>query len=157
MVAYPGAPDPRHAVAAVWGKDAAREMVPIAYASPALSVRGFVSKPSLTKATRSAQAMFVNGRFVRSRTLTHAFDAAFKHLMTTDRFPVVALFVEIAPELVDVNVHPAKVEVRFTRDGDVYSAVHRAIQDALLTGGLIPEVNVQSLLFLSPPRPNPSA
>jgi DNA mismatch repair protein MutL len=144
MVAYPGASDPRHALAAVWGRDTARDMVPFAYESPALTVRGWVSKPSVSKATRSSQATFVNGRYVRSRTITHAFDAAFKNLMTTDRHPVLALFVEIAPELVDVNVHPTKIEVRFTRDGDVYSAVHRAVQNALLTGGLVPEVTVES-------------
>ncbi len=146
MFTYPGAADPLHAVAAVWGRDTAREMVPLRYESPALSVRGFVSKPSVSKATRTSQAMFVNGRYVRSRTMTHAFDTAFKHLMTTDRHPVCALFLDIAPELVDVNVHPTKIEVRFTRDGDVYSAVHHAVQDALLTGGLVPEVIVQPSL-----------
>lgn len=146
MFAYPGAPDPLHAVAAVWGRDVARAMTPIRYESPALLVRGFVSNPSVSRATRAAQAMFVNGRFVRSRTITHAFDSAFKHLMTTERHPVCVLFVDIAPELVDVNVHPTKVEVRFTRDGDVYSAVHHAIEDGLLQGGLVPEVVVQASL-----------
>jgi DNA mismatch repair protein MutL len=66
--------------------------------------------------------------------------------MTTERHPVVALFVEIAPELVDVNVHPAKTEVRFTRDGEVYAAISRAVENALLTGGLVPEVTVQASL-----------
>jgi DNA mismatch repair protein MutL len=157
MVGYPGARDPRHALAAVWGRDAAREMVPLTYESPAVRVRGFVSKPSLTRATRAAQVTFVNGRYVRSRTVTHAFDAAFSRLMTTDRHPVLALFIEIAPELVDVNVHPTKIEVRFTRDGDVYSAVHKAVESALLTGGLVPEVAVQtSLPDAPPPSLNPT-
>jgi len=76
------------------------------------------------------------------------------HYAGPDRHPVVALFVEIAPELVDVNVHPAKTEVRFTRDGDVYGAVHKAVESALLTGGLVPEVHVQASLPLSTlPRP----
>src|SRR6476469_4652138 len=121
-------------------------MGPIRYESPAITVSSFVSKPSVSKATRSSQATFVNGRHVRSRTVTHAFDAAFKNLMTTERHPVLALFIEIAPDLVDVHVHPAKIEVRFTRDGDVYSAVHRAVENALLTGGLVPEVSVQASL-----------
>lgn len=151
MVSYPGAKDARHALAAVWGRDAAREMVPLNYESPAIRVRGFVSKPSLSRATRSAQVTFVNGRFVRSRTVTHAFDAAFSRLMTTERHPVLALFIEIAPELVDVNVHPTKIEVRFTRDGDVYSAVHKAVEGALLSGGLVPEVVVQTSLADLPP------
>ncbi len=153
VYAYPGASDPKHALAAVWGRDAAREMVPFRYDSPAIRVHGFVSKPSLSKATRSSQATFVNGRFVRSRTVQHAFDAAFKHLMTTDRHPVLALFVEIAPELVDVNVHPTKIEVRFTRDGDVYGAVHQAVQAALLSGGLVPEVRVEASLPAYRPEP----
>jgi DNA mismatch repair protein MutL len=142
MLGYAGSNDPRHALAAVWGRDTARAMVEVTYDSPSLSVKGYVSKPSVSKATRSAQAFFVNGRNVRSRTVQHAFDAAFKKLMTTDRHPVATIFITIAPELVDVNVHPAKTEVRFTRDGDVYSAVHKAVESALLTGGLVPEVKV---------------
>ena len=149
MIAYPGAGDARIAVAAVWGRDVARDMVPLEYESPGIAIRGFVSKPSVSRASRNAQYAFVNGRFVRSRTVMHAFDAAFKSLMTSDRHPILALFVDIAPELVDVNVSPAKTEVRFTRDGDVYAAVHRAVQNALLTGGLVPEVNVQSSLPLA--------
>jgi DNA mismatch repair protein MutL len=144
MIAYPGAPDARHGLAAVWGRDVAREMVPLSYDSPGIAVSGFVSKPSVSRASRTAQATFVNGRVVRSKTVAHAFDSAFKNLMTTDRHPVLALFLTVAPELVDVNVHPAKTEVRFTRDGDVYSAVHRAVQNALLTGGLVPEVSVKA-------------
>uniref|UniRef100_UPI00286BA5AE DNA mismatch repair endonuclease MutL n=1 Tax=Armatimonas sp. TaxID=1872638 RepID=UPI00286BA5AE len=146
LISYPGSSDPRQALAAVYGRDVAREMVPLLYESPGLTVRGSVSKPSVSKATRSAQAFFVNGRHVRSRTVQHAFDAAFSRLMTTERHPVVALFVEIAPELVDVNVHPAKTEVRFTRDGEVYAAISRAVENALLTGGLVPEVTVQASL-----------
>lgn len=146
LISYPGSADPRQALAAVYGRDVAREMVPLLYESPGLTVRGSVSKPSVSKATRSAQAFFVNGRHVRSRTVQHAFDAAFSRLMTTERHPVVALFVEISPELVDVNVHPAKTEVRFTRDGEVYAAISRAVESALLTGGLVPEVTVQASL-----------
>jgi DNA mismatch repair protein MutL len=153
VIAYPGSSDPRVAVAAVWGRDAAREMVPLTYKTATLSVSGFVSKPSLTKATRSAQVTFVNGRFVRSRAINHAFDSAFKQLMTTDRHPVTALFVDIAPELVDVNVHPTKIEVRFSREGDVYAAVHKAVQNALMTGGLMPDVVVQPSLSIGSARP----
>ena len=154
MVAFPGAANHQHALACVWGRDVARDMVPFDYESPHLSVSGWVSKPSVTRATRSSQATFVNGRFVRSRTVQHAFDSAFKNLMTTDRHPVMVLFVRIDPALVDVNVHPAKTEVRFTRDGDVYGAVHRAVENALMTGGLVPEVRVTASLPLMEPIKN---
>ena len=143
LVNYPGATDDLHAIAAVWGRDAARQMVPVRYESPDVRVQGYISKPSLTKAKRDAQATFVNGRYVRSRTIMGALDGAYQDLMKTDRFPVAALFVEIDPRLVDVNVHPAKIEVRFTRDGDVFQSVRRAVSDALLTGGLVPEVRTQ--------------
>jgi DNA mismatch repair protein MutL len=160
MIAWPGSDEPRHALAEVFGRDVAREMVALRSESAGLVVHGFVSKPSVSKASRAAQAFFVNGRHVRSRTLMHAFDQALRHLMESNRYPVACLFVEIAPELVDVNVHPAKVEVRFTRDGDVYAAVHKAIEAALLTGGLVPEVRVQaSLPAIEPERrlpPKPS-
>jgi DNA mismatch repair protein MutL len=146
VISYPGDSDPLAAIAAVWGRDVARAMVPIRFDAPSLSVHGFVSKPSVSRATRSSQAFFVNGRAVRSRTVQHAFDQAFKSLMTSERHPVAAVFIDIHPSLVDVNVHPAKTEVRFTRDGDVYAAVHKAIESALLTGGLVPEVSVQTSL-----------
>ena len=151
MIAYPGSDDPLQALAEVWGRETARAMVPLRFESPALTVHGWVSKPSVSKATRSAQAFFVNGRSVRSRTVQNAFDRAFSHLMTTDRHPVAALFLDVDPTLVDVNVHPAKTEVRFTRDGDIYSAVHHAVESALLTGGLVPEVTVQTSLEIAPP------
>ncbi|MFY8051582.1 MAG: hypothetical protein ACOVP2_03100, partial [Armatimonadaceae bacterium] len=122
------------------------------------SVRGWVSKPSVTKATRAGQYFFVNNRAVRSRVLQVAFDRAFRKLVEGDRHPLAVIFLEIDPKYVDVNVHPAKSEVRFTRDGDVFAVIARAVEDALLTGGLIPEVNVvpsmpQPLVYSRPSMP----
>ena len=151
LINYPGGGSDLDAIAAFWGREAARQMVPLRYESPDLRVHGYISKPSLTKTKRDAQAMFVNGRFVRSRTMTAALDGAYQELMKSDRFPVAALFVEVLPNLVDVNVHPAKTEVRFTRDGDVFQVVRRAVSDALLSGGLVPEVRTQATLPVQNP------
>jgi DNA mismatch repair protein MutL len=133
-------------------------MVPLTCETPGLTVRGWVSKPSVTKATRAGQYFFVNNRAVRSRVLQVAFDRAFRKLVEGDRHPLAVIFLEIDPRYVDVNVHPAKSEVRFTRDGDIFAVIARAVEDALLTGGLIPEVNVvpsmpQPLVYSRPSTP----
>lgn len=137
-----GTDNPREALATVLGRDTARDMVPFDWEQGGMRIHGFVGKPSVTRATRSAQYFFVNGRAVRSRVVQHAFDQAYKRLVDADRHPVVVLFVEIPPEQVDVNVHPAKTEVRFHRDGDIYAGISAAIESVLLQGGLVPEVSV---------------
>lgn len=141
---FAGTGDSNASLAAVLGRDVVRDMVPLRCETRGLTVSGWVSKPSVTKATRAGQYFFVNGRSVRSRVIQVAFDRAFRKLVEGDRHPLTVIFVDIDPHMVDVNVHPAKSEVRFTRDGDIFAALQRAIEDALLSGGLIPEVNVEA-------------
>jgi DNA mismatch repair protein MutL len=142
VLQFAGTGDVAASLGAVLGRDAVKDMVPLTCETPGLKVRGWVSKPSVTKATRAGQYFFVNNRAVRSRVLQVAFDRAFRKLVEGDRHPLTVIFIEIDPRYVDVNVHPAKSEVRFTRDGDIFAVIARAVEDALLTGGLIPEVNV---------------
>ncbi|HEU4753442.1 MAG TPA: DNA mismatch repair endonuclease MutL [Armatimonadota bacterium] len=127
----PGSPDAVNTVAALYGKELARDLVPVEYARPVISVRGYVSRPTVTRPTRSGQHLFVNGRWVRSRTLTHALDEAYRASMPGGRFPFAVIQVEIDPALVDVNVHPTKTEVRFLRDWEVHRAVHEAVREAI--------------------------
>jgi DNA mismatch repair protein MutL len=127
----PGSPDPVNTIAALYGTDLARELLPVVHSRPTIVVEGYVSRPSLTRPTRSGQHAFVNGRWVRSRTLTHAVDEAYRSAMPAGRFPFVVLHVEIDPALVDVNVHPAKAEVRFLRDWEVHRTVQEAVRQAI--------------------------
>ena len=127
----PGSADPLNTVTALYGKDLARELLPVSYSRPGLAVEGYVSKPTFARPTRSGQHLFVNGRWVRNRTLTHALDEAYRATLPGGRFPFAVLHVEIDPALVDVNVHPAKSEVRFLRDWEVHRAVHEAIRNAI--------------------------
>jgi len=131
----PGSTDPLNTVTALYGKDLARELLPVAYSRPGIAVEGYVSRPTLTRPTRSGQHFFVNDRWVRNRSLTHAVDEAYRATMHPGRFPFVALHVEIDPALVDVNVHPTKAEVRFLRDWEVHRAVFEAVRQALGTLG----------------------
>lgn len=131
----PGSPDPLNTVAALWGAAVARELRPVQHSSGSVTVEGYVGSPQLTRPTRSGQHLFVNGRWVRDRTIWHALDDAYKGHIVSGRHPVVLLHLEVDPAAVDVNVHPTKMEVRFLRSWEVHRAVRDAVQQALSGGG----------------------
>jgi DNA mismatch repair protein MutL len=136
----PGSADPLNAVAALFGNDLARELLPVRYHRPGLVIEGFISKPPFSRPTRSGQHFFVNGRTVRHRSLTHAVDEAYRAAIPSGRFPFVVLHLEIDPGVVDVNVHPTKAEVRFLRDWEVHRAVSEALRQTLGAGApAVPE------------------
>jgi DNA mismatch repair protein MutL len=113
------------------GADVARQMVPLEGNWEGITLHGLISKPMVARQTRSLQSFFINGRYVRSRTCQSALEDAYKNRLMQNRFPACVLFVDLQPGLVDVNVHPAKLEVRFSSERDVYNAVNSACQAAL--------------------------
>jgi DNA mismatch repair protein MutL len=122
-------------VAALLGRDFAENAVPVSAERGGVRLRGLVSLPTFHRATALDQYMMVNGRPVRDRLLVGALRAAYADSIVAQRHPVVALFLELDPERVDVNVHPAKLEVRF-RDGEtVRSLIITGIRDALARAG----------------------
>ena len=127
----PASDDLLSSVVALYGRDAAERLVAVDLRLPSLRVSGFVSRPDFARSSRAHQAFFVNRRQVRSRTLTHALEEPYRASLQAGRFPVAVIMVDIDPALVDVNVHPAKAEVRFVREGEVHEAVRRAIAGAL--------------------------
>ncbi|HUT74087.1 MAG TPA: DNA mismatch repair endonuclease MutL [Armatimonadota bacterium] len=131
VVHRPAADDLLSSVVALYGRDAAERLIPVELRLPLLRVSGFVSRPDFTRSSRSHQALFVNRRQVRSRTLTHAVEEPYRSALAGGRFPVAVVMVDVDPALVDVNVHPAKAEVRFVRDWEVHEAVRRAVREAL--------------------------
>ncbi|MFN3729929.1 MAG: DNA mismatch repair endonuclease MutL [Fimbriimonadaceae bacterium] len=133
-----GLGDWAQALAEVWGYDLARALTPVAVEAAGVHVQGFVSPPHLTKPNRGFQALFVNGRWVRSRTLTAALDQAYRDLTPERRYPVVALSLRLDPERVDVNVSPTKSEVKFQFEGQAFEAIRVAVRSTLLEHGMIP-------------------
>lgn len=127
-----------NSITQVLGKDVAKQLSPIKFDTPAMTVTGFISNPSLTRINRREQVFFVNGRPIKSRTITHALDQAYRGLLQPGRYAVAVIFVDVVPELVDVNVHPTKAEVKFSSEHEVHSAVHRAVNEALMQGAAAP-------------------
>ncbi|MBR3952050.1 MAG: DNA mismatch repair endonuclease MutL [Oscillospiraceae bacterium] len=123
-------------ISAVYGRDFAKDTIEVNY-SPIgrdkMKVTGFVTKPSASKASRSFQNFFVNGRFIKTRTAMAALEEAFKGSAMIGKYPGCVLNLEIPPETVDVNVHPAKTEVRFVSEKEVFDLVYYGVKSALNT------------------------
>ncbi len=115
----------------VLGPSVFPHLKPFSKSDGSLEVSGYVSMPSLTKGNRSSQFMFVNGRYVRDKLIGHAVRQAYQSIIPGDRFPVVVLMLETPPEMLDVNVHPSKAEVRFENERDVHRLVSSAVREAL--------------------------
>ena len=146
-----------NSITQVLGKDTAKQLAAISFETPAMRVAGYISNPSLTRINRSSQVFFVNGRPVRSRTMTHAVDQAYRGLLQPGRYPVVVIFVDVQPELVDVNVHPSKAEVKFSSEQEIHSAIHRAVNSALMAGAAAPTITQDIHRNTPPLRLTPDA
>ena len=137
----PGSGDSRDAAAAVLGSGISRDLLEIAPAEGQetpdesaynpVQVAGLVSPPGVTRATRGYISIFVNGRWVQNRSIAFAVEEAYQGVLMTGRHPVAIVHLAIPRDLVDVNVHPRKLEVRFRREQEVFTAVQRAVRRAL--------------------------
>lgn len=125
----------RSAVYAVMGREFARDLLPVDGGSEVYHVTGLITPPRACRASRGAQHFFVNGRYVKNRTMMAALENAYKGTMMQGKFPGAVLMLDMPADLVDVNVHPAKTEIRFARESDVFDAVYRAVRMALTTPG----------------------
>ena len=137
VFATTGQGDLREAMLAVYGRDVAESMISVEYEGAAAAVEGYVSDPETTRSAREYVSTYVNDRYVRDGDLRGAIVSAYGTQLAADRYPFAALFVEVPPESVDVNVHPRKMEVRFDEEDAVYDAVESAVEDALLDHGLV--------------------
>jgi DNA mismatch repair protein MutL len=128
------ASDTRDRVRQIFGGELAEGLIPVEAGRSPLSVSGYVSRPAFSRSSRAAQFVFVNGRQVNDRTLSHAIGRACRPHFPRERHPALFLFLEIPPEQVDVNVHPAKREVRFRTPGAIHDLLRRSLEGALSGG-----------------------
>jgi len=128
------------AIYAIFGKDFARDLLPVQYAEEdngGVTVDGYIMKPLYARPNRAHQLFFVNGRSVRSFTLISAIEEAYKTLIMTGKYPACVLRVQVSPRIVDVNMHPTKAEVRFSDEKRLYQAVYFAVLSALEQNHLV--------------------
>ncbi|MBN1918682.1 MAG: DNA mismatch repair endonuclease MutL [Verrucomicrobia bacterium] len=129
-------------VGAVFGRQTARQMLPVEYTDHAFTITGMVGKPELTRSNRAQQYYYVNGRPFWSTGVSRAVEVGFKSLLFRGRYPVAVLFVQVDPAEVDPNVHPTKREVRFHNDWDLREAIAAAVADALRGADLAPAMGM---------------
>ncbi len=132
--------DRRAILASLYGVDVAKQMLEVLAEEDGLRLSGYISPAALTRSNRKEITFFINGRWVSDTPLTQAILQAYHTLLMVGRFPLTALFLEIDPEEVDVNVHPAKAEVRFRNQDRVFSFVQRSARRALLAYSPVPSM-----------------
>jgi len=118
-------------IAELFGSEVVSKLIEFRQAESILQIYGFLGKPELSKSSRSDIRFFVNQRSINSRTLLHALTSAYGEMLTKGRFPLAILFLKIPPQLVDVNVHPQKLEVRFQDERGVHDLLFRTVKKAL--------------------------
>ncbi|MDO5015134.1 MAG: DNA mismatch repair endonuclease MutL [Clostridia bacterium] len=120
-----------NAIYSVFGKDFLETLIYVDLSIKEKKIYGFVSDPHKARKNRSMQHLFLNGRYIKSKTITSAIERAYEHSIMSGFFPACVLFLEIPFDDVDVNVHPSKLEVRFQNEGDVFSFVYHAVKNAI--------------------------
>lgn len=129
----------------LYGRDITKALLPIAHESELFKVSGFIGKPMISRGNRGYELYFVNGRFIRSQILSKAIEDAFKPFLMQHQYPFTVLYFEIDSSLLDVNVHPTKMELRFSNQQELYREVQSILSAALVHRDIIPEVPVDTL------------
>jgi DNA mismatch repair protein MutL len=140
----PGSGDLMDAIIAVYGIQQAREMIPVNSKGNSLALRGFIGKPTISRSNRNHINIIINGRYVYCPAVASAAEEAYSTILPRGRRPVVVLSLAVAPELLDVNVHPSKLEVRLLEEKETVMQVSRILREALRVKTLIPSKMIRS-------------
>ena len=132
-----GSGDLKNVIYSIYGKDVANSVLEVSYIYEDITVKGVIGKPEIARSNRSQQLFFVNKRYIKDKTLSAATEQAYKGLIPIGKFGFVVLNIEMNPAKVDVNVHPAKLEVRFEEENKVFQSIYHAIKDTLLKSELV--------------------
>ena len=126
----------------IYGKDVTGALLPFTYEDNGLSISGFLGKPELNRSNRNFETYFVNGRYVRNDILTKAVEEGYKAYLMQHKFPFFVLHFTMAPDMLDVNVHPAKMEIRLIRGSELYEQISKAVAVKLGERELIPDIKL---------------
>ena len=137
--------DIKSVIYSIYGKDVATGVMPVEYAYDDIQISGVIGKPEIARSNRSNQLFFVNKRYIKDKTLSAATEQAYKGLIPIGKFGFVVLNITMNPAKVDVNVHPAKLEVRFEDESKIFQSIYHAIKDTLLKGELVASTEKQEI------------
>lgn len=138
----PGNGSVKDLIYALFGRDITSSLIEINSPDALMSVSGFIGKPEIARSSRAYENYFVNGRYVKDKTIAAAIEEAYKGLQMKGSFPFTDLYINIEPELVDVNVHPSKMEIRFSDPRAVFESLSSIISEALSLRENIPQVSL---------------
>ncbi len=128
----------RQRLVGIWGTNANKKLVPVSEETDVIKIQGYIGKPQFSKRTRGEQLFFVNNRFIKSGYLNHAVMAAYEDLLQKDTYPLYAIFIEMDPDRIDINVHPTKQEIKFDDERLVYNYLKVAVRHALGQNSITP-------------------
>lgn len=127
----------------IYGRDITRELMEIHFKNELMEIHGYIGKPTVSRGNRNFENYYINGRYVKNKILMRAIEDAYKGFLMQHQFPFVSLQISMTGNGLDVNVHPAKMEVRFSREQEIYQTLYRVLSDALYQRELIPEVSFE--------------
>jgi len=154
MLATNGNGDSLHVLAAIYGMNIAKKMVPIHFTSLDFEVKGYIAMPEVTRASKNYISTIINGRYVKNYTVVRAIQEGYHTLLPIGRYPIVYIEVMMDPLLVDVNVHPAKLEVRLSKEDELYRLVAEGIKDVFGQKQLIPSNSPRKQTsYIEEPKP----
>ena len=137
------------AIYSVFGREFASSLVPVDYSWKGIHIHGFTVRPLESKPNRKFQNFFVNNRYIKSLACSCALEDAYRNQIMVGKFPACVLYIDIAPDTVDVNVHPTKIQVRFSNEGLMHEAVYFAVKDALLKNDKPNEIKFENKRYFT--------
>lgn len=126
----------------IYGKDISRELLSLDYDSDRVKISGYIGKPSINRSNRGYENYFINGRYVKNNIITRAIEEAYKPFLMQHKYPFTSLYIEIEPSLIDINVHPQKMELRLRNGEELYQLLLNLIRKTLSEKELIPKVSL---------------
>lgn len=142
VVHSPGDNDLLNTIVSLYGIDIGKSVIEVDYKDELVKIAGYAGKPEISKSNRNFQSVFVNGRYIRSKIVTSAIDEAYKTYLMKNRHAFIVLKIEINPAAIDVNVHPAKMEIKFSDEQAIYRAIYHAVNGALMRGSGIRDASI---------------
>lgn len=134
--------DLKEIVYRIYGRDITKELLPVHFTKDTFTISGYIGKPTINRANRNFEKFYVNHRYIKSDILCKSVEEAFKPYLMQHKFPFAILHITLSPDQIDVNVHPTKMEIRFSNQNEVYQDILKVVGEALSVQELIPEVTI---------------